>query len=396
MCSELNHNPLPPPPRPHPPSRPGLAVHLKNTCSFHCFILALLFTTPLPAQKNAGENLVPNPGFEEFSDYPLDWYYSGRDFSRVALYWTSPTAASPDLYAPTVRIPPTWKAVGFGKLDPAEGKSYAGITVYGCGGGKPHCREYLQIHLVEALVPGQRYGFSCRIAHLQRSVSVSNLGLWFGEHELDEMMQDPLLRTPVLTLGKFIPSDGRWHRWTGHFTAESQAPFLLIGNFTDDAGSIIKLPVKSDLRYGYYFFDDVRLFKIPPILPPPPMDSPLNGYKPKLGEIVSLSRIFFEHDRADFLPRALAQLEQLLDFLKRHPTVHIEIIGHTDIVGSPEYNQQLSLRRSRAVLDWLSTHGINRDRLSYSGYGSSQPLATNDTSLGRSQNRRVEIKITRL
>lgn len=394
MCSELNHNTLPPKPQPIP--RFGPPSRLRHFHPIRWLIPTLLVPTVLLAQKNPGDNLVPNPGFEEFSDYPLDWYYSGRDFSRVALYWTSPTAASPDLYAPTVRIPPTWKSVGFGKLDPAEGKSYAGITVYGCGGGKPHCREYLQIHLSEALIPGQRYGFSCRISHLPRSVSVSNLGLWFGEHELDEMMQEPLIRTPVLTLSKFIPSDGRWHRWTGHFTAESQAPFLLIGNFADDAGSIIKLPVKSDLRYGYYFFDDVRLFKIPPILPPPPMNSPLNGYKPKLGEIVSLSRIFFEHDRADFLPRAVAQLEQLLDFLKRHPAVHIEIIGHTDIVGTPEYNQQLSLRRSKAVLDWLAAHGIRRERLSYSGYGSSQPLATNDTSLGRSQNRRVEIKVTRL
>ncbi len=279
---------------------------------------------------------------------------------------------------------------------PGRRQAYAGFTAYGCSGGKPHCREYIQIHLAEALVPGQRYGFACRIAHLEKSVSVANIGLWFSEYELDEFHTEPLIHQPVLELDKFIPSDGRWHRWTGHFTAESSAPFLLIGNFADDAGSTVKMPVRSDLRYGYYYIDDVSLFKIPPVLPLPLADSPLRDYKPRVGEIVTLSRIYFEYDRADFLPRALIQLEQLLNFMRRYPRMHIEVIGHTDIMGSVEYNQQLSLRRARAVQDWLVAKGIKQDRLSFTGYGSTQPVATNETSLGRSQNRRVEIKVTRL
>jgi outer membrane protein OmpA-like peptidoglycan-associated protein len=76
--------------------------------------------------------------------------------------------------------------------------------------------------------------------------------------------------------------------------------------------------------------------------------------------------------------------------------MHIEVIGHTDIMGSVEYNQQLSLRRAKAVQDWLVGKGISPDRLSFTGYGSTQPVASNETSLGRSQNRRVEIKVTRL
>lgn len=394
-------HPFPPPPHlPVPPRSTLAASHSPHAVSLIRLYILFLILAILPitghSQKNPDDNLVPNPGFEEFSDYPLEWYYSGRDFSRVSLYWTSPTAASPDIYAPTVKIPPTWKAHGFGKLSPAEGKSYAGITVYGCGGGKPHCREYVQIHLAEALVPGQRYGFACRIAHLQKSVSVANIGLWFSEHELDEFHTEPLVRQPVLEIDKFIPSDGRWHRWTGHFTAESSAPFLVIGNFADDPGSTAKMPVRSDLRYGYYFLDDVRLFKIPPFLPEPLADSPLRNYKPRIGEIVTLSRIYFEHDRADFLPRAVVQLEQLLDFMRRYPKMHIEIIGHTDIVGTPEYNYQLSIRRSKAVLAWLVGKGIDTRRLAFAGYGSTQPVATNETSLGRSQNRRVEIKVISL
>src|SRR5262245_43351314 len=136
------------------------------------FLLALSF--PSFGQYNPKDNLVPNSSFEEFSDPPSGWYYSGRDFSRVSLYWTSPTAASPDLYAPKVNIPASWKAVGFGRVKSYSGTSHAGITVYGCGQGKPHCREYIQVQLDEPLVPGQQYSFSCMLAHLQKSVSVKN------------------------------------------------------------------------------------------------------------------------------------------------------------------------------------------------------------------------------
>ena len=108
---------------------------------------------------------------------------------------------------------------------------------------------------------------------------------------------------------------------------------------------------------------------------------------------MTLSRIYFEHDRTDFMPRALIQLDQLLAFLHQYPDMTIEIIGHTDNVGSVEYNQNLSIRRSAAVVNWLVKKGISKERLRSSGFGSTQPISTNMTSLGRSQNRRVEIKV---
>jgi outer membrane protein OmpA-like peptidoglycan-associated protein len=138
------------------------------------------------------------------------------------------------------------------------------------------------------------------------------------------------------------------------------------------------------------------LFKIPPILDAPVIESPLDHFIPKPGEIVTLSRIYFEHDRTDFLPRALIQLQQLNAFLKKYPKMRIEIIGHTDITGTNEYNLDLSVRRSRAVLNWLVQQGILKTRLEYSGQGSGQPISTNETSQGRSLNRRVEIKVISL
>jgi len=361
--------------------------------AFSFCLLSSLFAF---CQSPKSENLVPNPSFEEYSDTPSGWYYSGRDFSRVALYWTSPTAASPDIYAPNVMIPTSWSAVGFGKVKAYSGVSQAGITVYGCDHGKPHCREYIQVLLNEPLVPGQVYAFSCMLSHLQKSVMVKNIGLYFSEDEVDEMITDPLLRNPVLTLDRFIPSDGRWYRWSGQFTADQSKSYLLIGNFSTDDDSQVKFPSRSDLKFGYYYVDEVRLFKVPPILKVPERDSPLLHYHPRVGEIVSLGNIYFEYDRADFMPRAVLQLNDLLAFMLKYPTIKIEIRGHTDIMGSPEYNLDLSQKRAGAVAWFLKKRGVEPERLKTVGFGAIQPSDTNATASGRSLNRRVEIKILSL
>ena len=122
------------------------------------------------AQRASDRNLIPNPGFEEYTAVPQDWYYTGADFSGTIRYWESPTGASPDAYGPKVYVPRHWRDKGFGQSDPHSGQSMVGITVYGCHGGKPHCREYVQVELYEALVPGQRYELSYWVQHLPRSL----------------------------------------------------------------------------------------------------------------------------------------------------------------------------------------------------------------------------------
>jgi len=361
-----------------------------------CLLINITFPNSLFCQKPPQENLVPNPGFEKFSDDPKGWYYSGNDFSRVSLYWTSPTASSPDLYCPKVEIPTSWKKVGFGDIKSYEGVSFAGITVFGCDQGKPHCREYIQVQLVEPLVPQQRYAFTCMLAHLEKSVVVKNIQLSFSENEIDIGTNELLRLNPILSLDRWLPSDGKWYQWTGQFTAKESSSYLVIGNFNPDRDSQVKWPTRSGIRFGYYYVDDVKLIKIPPILPTPVSDSPLSTFIPEEGEIVTLGRIYFEHDRTDFMPRAMIQLKQLLAFIKQHPDMKIEVIGHTDNVGTEAYNQNLSERRSDAVVKWLIAQGIVRDRLFSSGKGAREPIDTNDTSIGRGQNRRVDIKVISL
>jgi len=89
---------------------------------------------------------------------------------------------------------------------------------------------------------------------------------------------------------------------------------------------------------------------------------------------------------------SIAILDQAVDTLQRNPAVRVEVIGHTDSVGTDEYNQGLSERRARIVFDYLTSHGIDASRLSGpTGYGESRPIDTNDTKEGRARNRRTEL-----
>ncbi|WP_257386204.1 OmpA family protein [Tahibacter caeni] len=90
---------------------------------------------------------------------------------------------------------------------------------------------------------------------------------------------------------------------------------------------------------------------------------------------------------------SIAILDQAVDVLQRNPNMRVEVVGHTDSVGTDEYNQGLSERRARIVYDYLTSHGIDASRLSGPiGYGESRPIDTNDTKEGRARNRRTELE----
>jgi Tol biopolymer transport system component len=120
-------------------------------------------------------------------------------------------------------------------------------------------------------------------------------------------------------------------------------------------------------------------------------DIPLNPIR--AGEIVILKNIFYETDSFALKPKSMIELDKLVKFLDDNPYIKIEIGGHTDNVGSPEYNLKLSDNRAKAVADYLIHSDISKDRLVCRGYGFSQPVAGNDTEKDRAQNRRTEIKI---
>lgn len=108
---------------------------------------------------------------------------------------------------------------------------------------------------------------------------------------------------------------------------------------------------------------------------------------------IVLRNLMFRTGTADWLPQSETELQRLLELLRNQAELKIEIRGHTDDVGSAQANQILSMQRAKAVRDYLVERGISADRLSYEGYGESQPLVPNDSPEQRQINRRTEFII---
>ena len=109
-------------------------------------------------------------------------------------------------------------------------------------------------------------------------------------------------------------------------------------------------------------------------------------------ENVSAGLVLFDFDKFEIKPDAYPVLDKIVSLVKQNPQMKMEIQGHTDNVGSTEYNQKLSEDRAKAIVDYLVRNGIDPEKLSHSGYGLTQPVASNDTEDGRAENRRVELE----
>ncbi len=113
----------------------------------------------------------------------------------------------------------------------------------------------------------------------------------------------------------------------------------------------------------------------------------------KPGAKVVLRNIFFDTGKSELRVESTSELLRLVKLLNENPTLKIEISGHTDNVGDAKINQTLSEIRALSVLNFLVANGISKSRLASKGYGSSQPLDSNDSEAGRQNNRRTEFKI---
>lgn len=112
------------------------------------------------------------------------------------------------------------------------------------------------------------------------------------------------------------------------------------------------------------------------------------------GLIVSMSDVLFNSGSYTLRPAAREKLAKVSGILLAHPGLNLQIEGHTDSVGSDQYNQQLSEQRASAVRDFLVQQGIASGSATARGFGKTQPVSSNDSAAGRAQNRRVELVVT--
>lgn len=166
-----------------------------------------------------------------------------------------------------------------------------------------------------------------------------------------------------------------------------------------DGTFLICIPVGKDYalnvnKKGYLFYSDNFTMKGGDYVKPFLKDVPLEPIK--VGSKVVMKNIFYNHDSYELLEESKIELSKLLAMLNEVKNLKIEVSGHTDNTGTNEYNLKLSENRAKAVANYLIAHGISAARISWKGYGESQPIADNDTSEGKAKNRRTEFKVTSL
>ena len=113
----------------------------------------------------------------------------------------------------------------------------------------------------------------------------------------------------------------------------------------------------------------------------------------QVGQTIQLKNVFFAFNKWDLLPESYPELNKVAEFLKENPSVQIELAGHTDDIGSDEYNLDLSDKRANSVKAYLVAQGISESRLLAKGYGETRPVAPNEYDWGREKNRRVEFTV---
>ena len=358
------------------------------------------------AQDSTTRNLVHNPSFEAHTSCPqrIDAIGTMREVEA----WWQPTKGSSDYFHPCggreCQVPRN--KMGFQAAH--SGTAYCGIYC-----SKENYREYLQTELKEPLRKGCRYRVSFWASLADKSpYAVATLGALLTPGRISDTTWNILMDNEITELEngqKQIISTyykpqvahpsrfviiymDQWNEITGEFTATGGEKYLTIGNFNSfNHSNVVETHAENTVLPGaYYYIDDISVVCLDCNDETQVIDT---VPAPQKGDIVTLRNVLFDTDKSDILPQSYHDLLTLITLLNEHPTMHIELRGHTDNQGTAERNRILSEARAEAVANYLMAHGIDRSRLTWHGFGKSLPVDTNDTPEGRQNNRRVEYRI---
>ena len=154
----------------------------------------------------------------------------------------------------------------------------------------------------------------------------------------------------------------------------------------EGAAAQIRAGLAKDFPQGFQFKPEISVK--PPAAPVDP-----TVCQQLFSELLSKGKIRFEQGRAALDPDSTALLDRLIEIALRCPAANIEVAGHTDGDGEDGFNQALSEKRAQAVVDYLVKAGLPPSRFAAVGYGSTQPIAGNDSDEGKAQNRRIEFLV---
>lgn len=294
---------------------------------------------------------------------------------------------------------------------PKDGNAFIGLRIYS------NYREFIQIKLAEKLKPAKKYYFEMWVSWSDHSNYYAKR---FGAsiyHKKPSYTSDFYIFTnppqiELKDLGGIVQSDStQWIKISGVYRANGGEKYLTIGNFsTTNFKDRLKKENWWSLNFwhheAYYFVDQVSLVRIEDY--EPKTDSILVGNIPDSAIVIKnenyiyniekdstlvIENLQFASAKNQLLPRSFKDLELILEYLNENNTKKIQIIGHTDNIGSEKSNQKLSERRAKTVYDYFISNRIDKARISYTGAGELDPIASNEEGIGRKINRRVELKL---
>lgn len=383
------------------------------------FFFIFAFPFPLFAQ-----NLVQNPSFEQIKPDAVvvacEFSQFSHDFPRRTAAWSGFRDGTPDLLRAAENC--DWLQ------QVHSGEQCLGIINYLPAedvGQRTDFHEYAQGNLSAPLKPGQKYRLECWIlcdsmlakTHLIKvygpktavvPIQSGNLGFCFSvaPFSLYEISPGAIAASklrPQVNFAQIIENKGQWVKYTASFIPDQPYQYFTLGNFFSDKltpnnlsperhkqielkNASIPAPLDRIKRVNYLCVDDISLMLENP--PPPPAS--LEKALLKDRKYTFSAGVLFDSGKAELRQEAGAELDSLVAFLLKFPDSVLGISGHTDDVGTEEYNLDLSERRAKSVQVYLEAKGIRADHLRSRGFGETRPVADNESESGRQSNRRVE------
>jgi OOP family OmpA-OmpF porin len=208
---------------------------------------------------------------------------------------------------------------------------------------------------------------------------------FFSEKVVDNLKAS--VGAPPGFVNAVVPALGALARLSTGTLVVSDREVKLSGDAFYDAAAVqIRAGLGRDFPQGWQFKPEISV---------KPAAAPVDATvcQQLFADLLTKGKIRFESGRDAINPDSTGLLDRLVETAQRCPTANIEIAGHTDSDGEAAANQTLSERRAQAVTDYLVRAGLPATRFMPMGYGSTQPLASNDTDEGKAQNRRIEFVV---
>ncbi|MFO1109478.1 MAG: OmpA family protein [Bradyrhizobium sp.] len=208
---------------------------------------------------------------------------------------------------------------------------------------------------------------------------------FFSEKVVDNLKES--IGAPAMFAAVVVPALGALSRLsTGTLVVTDREVKLSGDALYDAAAAQIRAGIARDFPQNWQYKPEITVKP-----PSAPVDNTV--CQQLFADLLAKARIRFETGKADLSPDSLGLLDRLTETALRCPTADIEIAGHTDADGDASQNQTLSERRAQVVADYLVRGGLPANRFTAVGYGSSQPMAGNDTDEGKAQNRRIDFVV---